>query len=72
MTPTTVGEDEFIPLKDEIVWVRGNNSDGTPGYIITSNKMRSVYFLYAYEKGAWKKITKARSPITFEGRVKLL
>ena len=32
----------------------------------------SVYFLYAYEKGAWKKITKARSPITFEGRVKLL
>ena len=72
MTPTTVGEDEFIPLKDEIVWVRGNNSDGTPGYIITSNKMRSVYFLYAYEKGAWKKIAKARSPITFEGRVNVV
>ena len=57
--------------KDEPVWVRGCNSDGTPGYIITSNKMRSIYFLYAYKKGAWEKIAKTRSPIVFEGRVKL-
>ncbi len=72
MTHTTVTEDDaFIPLKDELVWVRGCNSDGTPGYIITSNRLRSIYFLYAYEKGAWKKIAKARSPISFEGRVKL-
>ena len=72
MTPTITTEDDlFTSSKDEIVWVRGRNSDGTPGYIITSNKMRSMYFLYAFIKGSWGKIAKARSPISFEGRVKL-
>ena len=61
----------FIPQKDEILWVRGYNSDGTLRYVITSNKTRDRYFLYTKETGDWKKTAKARSPIAFEGRVKL-
>ena len=68
---TTIKVGAFAQPKDEIVWVQGCDSDGTPRYIITSNKLRSNYFLYADEKGVWKKIAKARSPIVFEGRVKL-
>ena len=30
----------FQAAKDEIVWVRGCNSDGTLQYVITSNKTR--------------------------------
>jgi len=61
----------FQAAKDEIVWVRGCNSDGTLRYVITSNKTRDRYFLYDLERGKWEKIAKARSPIAFEGRVKL-
>ena len=61
----------FQAAKDEIVWVRGCNSDGTLRYVITSNKTRDRYFLYGLERGKWEKIAKARSPIAFEGRVKL-
>lgn len=64
-------ECQFNPPKDEIVWVRGCNSDGTLRYVITSNKTRDRYFLYGLERGKWEKIAKARSPIAFEGRVKL-
>ena len=34
-------------------------------------KTRDRYFLYGLERGKWEKIAKARSPIAFEGRVKL-
>lgn len=61
----------FNPPREEIVWVRGCNSDGTLRYVITSNKTRDRYFLYTKESGDWKKTAKARSPIAFEGRVKL-
>lgn len=64
-------DSSFRIPKDEIVWVRGCDSNGTLRYIITSNKLRSHYFLYANENGDWKKIAKARSPSAFEGRVKL-
>lgn len=59
----------FQAAKGEIVWVRGCNSDGALRYVITSNKTRDRYFLYALEKGIWEKIAKARSPSVFEGRV---
>lgn len=39
--------------------------------VITCNKTRDRYFLYGLERGKWEKIAKARSPIAFEGRVKL-
>ena len=61
----------FQPPKGEIAWVRGYNSDGALRYIITSNKTRDYYFLYALENRAWKKVAKARSPSAFEGRVTL-
>ncbi len=61
----------FQAAKGEVVWVRGCNSDGSLRYVITSNKTRDRYFLYALKKGEWEKIAKARSPIAFEGRVKL-
>lgn len=64
-------ENAFQAAKGEIVWVRGCNSDGALRYVITSNKTRDRYFLYALKKGEWEKIAKARSPIAFEGRVKL-
>ena len=67
----TACEVPFRLSKDEIVWVRGCNSDGTLRYVITSNKTRDRYFLYAQDNGEWKKTAKARSPIAFEGRVKL-
>lgn len=72
MTPTTAtdGNDFNVP-KGEIAWVRGCDSDGSTRYVITSNQIRNQYFLYACENGEWKKIAKARSPIAFEGRVKL-
>lgn len=64
-------ENPFQLPKGEIAWVKGCNSDGTLCYVITSNKTRDHYFLYALENEVWKKVAKARSPITFEGRVKL-
>lgn len=62
-------ESSFQAAKGEIVWVRGCDSDGTLRYVITSNKTRDHYFLYAHENGEWRKIAKARSPSVFEGRV---
>ena len=70
MTPM-ITDKIFIPSKDEIAWVQGYNSDGALRYVITSNKTRDRYFLYTKETGVWKKTAKARSPIAFEGRVKL-
>lgn len=71
MTHTTVTkENTFHPSRDEIVWVHGYDSDGNERYIITSNRMRTIYFLYINEQDIWKKAAKARSPIAFEGRVK--
>ena len=62
-------DSSFRIPKDEIVWVRGCDSNGTLRYIIASNKLRSHYFLYANENGDRKKIAKARSPSVFEGWV---
>lgn len=59
----------FQAAKGEIVWVRGCDSNGTLRYVITSNKTRDHYFLYALENSEWRKIAKARSPSAFEGRV---
>ena len=64
-------DNSFQAAKGEIVWVRGYNSNGALRYIITSNKTRDYYFLYALENRAWKKVAKARSPSAFEGRVTL-
>lgn len=64
-------ENPFTAPRDEIVWVRGYNSNGALRYVITSNKMRDRYFLYTQENNEWRKTAKARSPIAFEGRVKL-
>lgn len=72
MTPTTaIKRNTFRIPKDEIAWVRGFDSEGTLCYIITSNKMRDKYFLYSHENEEWKRIAKARSPSSFEGRVKI-
>lgn len=64
-------ESSFQAPKGEIVWVRGFDSNGAERYIITSNKLRDHYFLYVHEKDGWTRTAKARSPINFEGRVKL-
>lgn len=64
-------ECQFNPPKDEIVWVRGCDYNGTLRYVITSNKTRDRYFLYTQDNGEWRKTAKARSPSTFEGRVTL-
>lgn len=61
----------FQAAKDEIVWVRGCDYNGTLRYVITSNKTRDRYFLYTQDNGEWRKTAKARSPSTFEGRVTL-
>lgn len=72
MPPLTATKNsEFHAPKDEIVWVRGCDSDGILRYVITSNKTRDCYFLYAQDNAEWRKAAKARSPISFEGRVPL-
>ena len=57
----------FQAAKDEIVWVRGCNSDGTLRYVITSNKTRDRYFLYGLERGKWEKIAKGRVKLYLGG-----
>lgn len=72
MTPMIDTEEGSFRLpKNEIVWVRGCDSGGTLRYVITSNKTRDRYFLYAQDNGEWRKTAKVRSPSAFEGRVTL-
>ena len=49
--------------KNEQTWVRWLNSDGSLRYIITSNKDRSLYYLY---DANLQKIGKANNPAELE------
>lgn len=54
------------PEPNEIVWVQYRNEDHVTTHVITSNKLRTEYYLYEIKNDTWKKIKKADSPVELE------
>lgn len=52
--------------KNETLWVHGHNDQGELRYIITSTKLRDVYFLYLYKDGKFEKKLRSNTPEKFK------
>lgn len=62
--------DICIP-KGETIWVQYFDEDGRLRYITTSSKIRDRYFLYKVSCDKLERVSKARTPISFDRHVKL-
>lgn len=52
--------------KGELSWVRELNDKGEEIYLITSNSVRTIYYLYAINGDKLIKLGKGSSPIDLE------
>ncbi len=57
--------------KDEIVWERYYNEEGDLRYVVTSKKSRDYYFLYEWNGEKLKKLSRSKTPDTFEDIIEI-
>lgn len=51
-----------LPM-DEKLWVKYSNEDGISTHAITSNRLRTEYYLYENQNKTWVKTHKGQSPV---------
>lgn len=52
--------------KNELLWIQGYDEKGDLRHVITSTKLRDIYFLYLYKNGKIDRRLKANTPEKFK------